>query len=453
MNIEIFKDDINGLLRDVIDSFHTLQMAAMYQNATISKLPNLNLYYPQTIQELEILRFNLVGEIPSRLNTDEEIATWLLETNELDREIVALFLCSSHQNNISAILDVISKRICIMDISGDFISGLKLYLPIVGGIVLTSHNDSNSFEIQPNENNLETLLTSYAKSHLEFSRKPLIAINNNNSILFVMEIAKTIVILFKYLTNPDKPISATSLQFIKDINLLSNYYNYEITIKTLNELFSIITNSTNLLPFPILDRIPSYLFTTILKSGWIKLGFSNDSEVMLTVYARLCLNAIYIFSDETSSIPQGCIPLESIRAHVTDNIETYSIIELIPILDPIIPYISMTTVTSNKQEIAINENINENKIWPAPEEVTFHSKFVLEILNDNMEYIDITKTGFHSPINMKLSSKLQINSNNNNNNLNEEERIKYQKHIEIVGQWLDLLETCSWGCRYNDDII
>lgn len=465
MDIQLFKKDIQSVLADFVDHLQAIQLASIYQNVTTAKPPNLLNFYPQSSEEVEIQRFNLIGEIPSRLNSPEKIAAWLLETRTLIRSQVGIVLTSktltrptdkqSSRDNIVAAwaLEAVAKKICSLDVSEGFIEGLRIYLPAVGAI--TPSKSLSGYEFVHDETRLHTLLQEYCKGHLLYSRSPILSWRENSDsntmslsfsyVSILTEICHHIVLLYKSLSNIDRPVPTLNQDFFATVkSLVSRQANmFQITPQVINDLFHSVVSGPCLTPFSPSDKAPSYLFASVIKSGWVNIGFNSDSDVMLKSWIRLTRNALYVFVDQFTVHVQGCIPLEYLRPQLSDMLDTYSNIVLLPVLDKVMPYVAMAppnqqVATEREQVMEQNDSSVDNitESWSVPEEVTYHSRFVLDIIDNDVSLETNTEL-------TNLSDETLLPSPTSPYDVKE----RFRQHVEVVGQWLESLEAYSWTCR------
>lgn len=103
------------------------------QNQT--PLPDLLQYLPWDSEEREIQRFNLYGELPSRLQGDEsELALWLLSQPLVQRlRLASVLLTESLQSQ--SLLQEMTKTICSLEAAQSFVDALvnheKQYMHIL----------------------------------------------------------------------------------------------------------------------------------------------------------------------------------------------------------------------------------------------------------------------------------------------------------------------------------
>lgn len=89
-------------------------------------LPKLLNYIPWNTTDMEIQSFNLTGNIPGRLDNEEELAQWILTQPLLQRMRIADFLCAE-SSLAHFTLQELSKRICSLEVADDFPSALVEY--------------------------------------------------------------------------------------------------------------------------------------------------------------------------------------------------------------------------------------------------------------------------------------------------------------------------------------
>jgi hypothetical protein len=438
MDFQIFQIDMQSHLADFVDHLPTLQLASIYKTASeSSKTLNLIHYYPQSIEEVEIQRFNLNGEIPHRLSTVDSIAVWLLETESLVRENVCKYLTqrSSSSDGVSSdmVLEALSKKICSLDVSEGFIEGMRVHLPICGGII---PSNLTVYEFIHEESKLSILLKAYVRGHLLYSKSPIIDAKfaDDEVINALASLAEIVIQTYRSLASSDKPWPAINNDFQVATREVFKKQLPAVTMdmKTINEmLVTISANNGQLVPLYIPEKTPSYFYASVVKSGWIRLGFNTDIEVMMKCFVRLCNNALYIFVDSHATNAQGFIPLQYLRPQLSDTLNTYSTINLLPVLDSVIPYVAMKSAIYKRDSLK----------WSAPEEVTYHSRFILDILDEELVLNEKASKIINTPM---ITSLPSVDSS-------KESKAKFRKHVEVVAQWLEVLEECSWDSRYTDE--
>lgn len=86
-------------------------------------LPKLLDYIPWSTSDVEIQSFNLTGNVPARLDNEEELAQWILTQPLLQRLRIADFLCAE-SSLAHFTLQELSKQICSLEVAHDFCAAL-----------------------------------------------------------------------------------------------------------------------------------------------------------------------------------------------------------------------------------------------------------------------------------------------------------------------------------------
>jgi hypothetical protein len=86
-------------------------------------LPKLLDYVPWSTSDVEIQSFNLTGNVPARLENEEELAQWILTQPLLQRLRIADFLCAE-SSLAHFTLQELSKQICSLEVAHDFSAAL-----------------------------------------------------------------------------------------------------------------------------------------------------------------------------------------------------------------------------------------------------------------------------------------------------------------------------------------
>lgn len=384
-------------------------------------VPNVIQYFPQSLNEFEIAMFNIRQDIPLRLlreNDDIMIVKWFMENDTINRSQASSFLYS-RENSVyreddlpNRILHKIAIHICCND-NISFIKAFQLFAVFVGIIYPNDvQNYKGSFQIIKNDKKLVYLLRAFITMHLQHSRRPIQINSKGNSDRYEYVIEKLcqamieILQFFQAYESNNKPIREllNELQLkLRKSSILSN--------ETMNQLFE---DSVMDIVLPINEKCPSYMFSHVLKEGWVKLSFSCQKPLnYMKFYARLCSNALYLFSDPLN-IPQGCIPMQNIRPCLAStDLNVFSLIELKPITYQMISYVKL-------------ENQNEDCWYPGG--IMYYPMISLEILDQDNRQID---------------SQESMISSQNSLNIREVDK-SFDFYFNDIRQWLEHLDTCSF---------
>lgn len=203
-----------------------LVKAADLQNTNRS-IPNLNKYFPQTKQDIEIQHFNLFGKLPSRLGSEEDIAMWILESEHINRHKVCEYLGAipepvrvgsngmriRRDDSAKVVLKKIASKICSLEVAKGFVEGMKFFVPVVGCWDPEVFAEDNLKASALPE--LHRILTEYVLAHMKYSDKPIFSpsIVTDNHVGVIVEIALCVLSLSKVLHDGAKSNSGAMADF------------------------------------------------------------------------------------------------------------------------------------------------------------------------------------------------------------------------------------------------
>lgn len=372
-------------------------------------LVDLTPFSVKSNEEIESQAFNLALTIPTRLKEDEEIAMWLLENEQLNRKSVAKLFGEFCENQIvQSTLEKIALKVCSLEAASGFVEGLKIFLPIVGCW------EPSMEENEIDEDLLENVLQTYAKSHIARSPTPLFHTSTDCSSI-LKEIANHTLTLYQTLhRGKTAQAMAMSIFFNSIRNTLRKGDGLTLSIKGMTDLF--IATSTGR-PFACLqmpEDIPSYLFTKIMCSGMVQMSFQM-SDQLTRFYARLTDNALYLFDVNENSDPRAiyfhdklvfCVPLSFVMIRRGDLQYHDDVVELYNFSGKQLPVIDYR-----------NQLGNESNLLPT-----------------SILYCD--------------QVVLNLSSGSDFTNLDEEdEEVFINKEIDLIDHWIDSIEQAAWGCR------
>jgi len=283
-----------------------------------SVVPMLENYFPHGRAESEIQLFNLYGTVPERLSSDEDLAMWLLQTDQLNRTNVCQYFSSKRYDTLlrRSVLKKLASKICSLDSAKGFIEGLKFFLPVVG----CWNPDPN--ETQASDAVMKYMLGEYVVAHLAHSDKPLFPNVVAENIPTLVEIALCILDLCKVLREGMKTPSTAMAEFFAALrSVLRNQQQQQgedtlqqrqmqnspskqqrmlsISMKMMTDLYVTTTTGIPLTVLQLPESIPSYLFASVRLKGLLSVGYSLDngsSSSFRPVVAYLMDDALYLFS-------------------------------------------------------------------------------------------------------------------------------------------------------------
>jgi hypothetical protein len=325
-------------------------------------IPSIEAYFPKTKNEIETQQFNLYGRLPARLTSEEEIAMWILEGENINRSRVCSYLGRAQDQSAGntsgirirredipkGVLKRLANKICSLELAKGFVEGMKFFVPVVGcwDAVASYANSEGGAVSKADTDVLRKVLTEYVSAHLKYSDKPIFppsAVNDNN-IDIVVEVALCVLSLSKALQDSVKSSSAAMADFFAALRAIlreqqpastatassaesaiitqilkpqpasgANAAPLSLSMKAMTDLF--VATSTGL-PLSSLSHStqrtashhhgahpvaagPSYLFASAGLQGTLSLGFSLE-DPFRPYFARLTSDALYLFEHAAS---------------------------------------------------------------------------------------------------------------------------------------------------------
>jgi hypothetical protein len=196
-------------------------------------VPSIESYYPKTKSEIETQLFNLYGRLPARLTSEEDIAMWILEGENINRSRVCAYLGRKQDQSAGGnstgirvrredipkgVLKRLANKICSLELAKGFVEGMKFFVPVVGcwdAVASYANSDGGGTVSKADTEVLCRILTEYVNAHLKYSDKPIFtpsAVNDSN-IDVVVEVALCVLSLSKALQDSVKSSSAAMADF------------------------------------------------------------------------------------------------------------------------------------------------------------------------------------------------------------------------------------------------
>ena len=204
-------------------------------------VPHIDRYFPKTKHEIELQQFNLYGNLPQRLTTEEDIVMWILECEHINRANVCKYLGGTGTNNDQPsalnitnhirgrrediprnVLRRLANKICALDVAKGFVEGMKFFVPVVGcwdAVAAFTENEESNTINQSDTTMLKRILNEYAVAHMKYSDKPIFPVQsiNDNNISVIVDIALCILSLSKVLHEGIKSSSAAMSDFVTSL--------------------------------------------------------------------------------------------------------------------------------------------------------------------------------------------------------------------------------------------
>lgn len=488
--------NLQSQIENMRQTLNVVDMAYNHYESIGGKLDILK-YFPQSKKELFIQNFNLSGgsKLPSDLIKDDQIAMWILKNDTLDRSIVANFLTNPIFIQAEKILDSISMKVCSLEECQGFIEGLKIYLPVVGGILNPNSDNTLPLNLLLDQKKLRKLLLAYGKAHIKACKKciiPTILSSNDNLTpklsSLLADLSLEVLNLYQSLAIADRPLSVLMNGFFRCVRSISFRYEDEITSampqhntnlkpqptiitgNVMDDIFNAVSSNAALMPIPNpigedMSIPPSYLFSNITRSNHIRIEFHSNDESPIVMRGKLCNNVLYFTKDVPltgDTLDKGdnednevmntqmlisCIPLALTRVRLSDNLGFHLCIELTP-RERAIPYITFNChrdpIYSSEKPFPPSSSSPINSkpkpispltnFWPAPDKISYFAKISLEILDDD------ASIGGAPP----SESLLTISNDSDPDPRILKQQMK--RRIDLTMTWLEDLENISWDC-------
>ncbi|KAJ1425672.1 hypothetical protein B484DRAFT_451006 [Ochromonadaceae sp. CCMP2298] len=340
---------------------------------------SLDSYLPQSQEEWETQQFNVIGTVPGRLVTDEDVAMWILQSECLDRSRVCQYFTSKRYDATlrKNVLKKLAVKICSLDAAMGFVEGMKFFVPVVG-----CWDPDPPTEGAAEPSLVRYVLGEYVVAHLACSERPLFspALVEAENMATLVELALCVLDLCAVLHAGRRPPSAAMADFFAALrNVLRGQSAEEereeegspapaqaqgrsralgMSMKLMTDLYTAATSGLPLQPLKLPDPARSCLFARVHHSGLLRLNqsagqgqaqgqeqgqaqaqeFGSPTEgSWVPVFARLTDDALYFFRPEGGSGGGGegegvggegegargwpvfaCVPLESARVRTRD---------------------------------------------------------------------------------------------------------------------------------------
>lgn len=377
-------------------------------------------YTVSTLTEYEIQAFNVSLNLPSRLKEPGEIASWLLETDKLNRLAVIKFLSMDNQL-CSETLEELAVKICSLEMVNTFAKGLKVFLPATGILdldndITNSDNGYNKFLHYDDDNDdsgdkkkeLEALYNRifhvYSRSHQTYCANKLLPHIANVDI--IARVGRLMLELDRNLNAALKPASFIMTQFVDAMRqLMASNKLRPLTMREITDIYDDASLGRPLIPLAIPENVPSYLFSSKSKlCGWVSIGFAIDDPARQRLWVTLENNALYFFTncmyDYQDVSPIYCLPLGNVQVLVGDGHDNL-LIELWPIDGTMAPLLAVGLTEAQCSDVHIS--------IPTVTGVTYHICIVMDVCPDSKNTVIQT----------------------------------------LLDNWVDYLETTCWNCRRN----
>lgn len=292
-------------------------------------LPTLTEYFPLTTDDIDVQTFNLTGKLPPSLSSEEELAMWILEHDNLNRLQLYSFFCSSQQSMAKDALTRLSNKVTSLEAAQHFADALKFFLPITG-VWETALKHATSAEAS--KENIAQLfrgpLALFCSAHLANSSSPLFSwrgVDEQQALLVpLVDVATACIDLILSLHDSLGPV-VTMSQFIQRLGATSQA---GLTPRALSDLYSALIH-TPIIPATLGSTRGCFFATEPLIIIPLTVTFSSVGSVQvipstkraiieeqlplgegqgrLIKLAWLMSDALYLFSDDRQLI--AALPL------------------------------------------------------------------------------------------------------------------------------------------------
>lgn len=350
------KDDVHQLLlfakqraATLAGAFTIMQGTNVYRQSSMHM--DIRQFTPQSAAEIEIQCFNTSMLPPSRFETVDDIANWLLEPiEEINRHSAAIFL-SSDTIIAAATLETLATKVLSHErmSSVTFIEALKVFLPLSGCLDLAVAQTASAQQ--------NTLISNFAATYLQHNKSARSASGPSSGSAsasdvsisahlpthrMLVQISEQVLVTVCALLSEQQTAAEIRDAFMHSLHAIHHSAGSptkEHADVLLASADADIFSGRALAPLPY-AQFPSYLMSHHILLSRAQVRFQQDSggECM---WVALQADAIYLFAhdirvadhSETSvttgnRFPQMTIPLAQCNAHLDidhDRIELASV--------------------------------------------------------------------------------------------------------------------------------
>ena len=386
----------------------SLVLSQRCENGLASRVPDLISFYPSTMAQLDVQQFNLCLKLPQSLKSTDQIATFILESESLNRQSVAAFL--AFDTEISKVtLDALAVKICGLEYCDSFVKGLKLYLPSTGilDFDIDDKDIDNNYEplsegeeyaskqhqVQQKRDEIKDKIvhrffTCYAHAHIMYCQNQLLSLSTSETtISTLVEIGKLILDLSRQLIASVKSPAQILSSFTDHIRVLMQSNNLRpLSLREITDIYNDVSSGRPIAPLDMPENLPSYLFAERpVKCGWLGVGYSIDDPERRRLWGVLMRDALYFFRADTRDYqeesPCSCIPLFNVQVLLGDG-EDNLLVELWPIDEALVPVLAMDAVTVESANASSKQLKASHKV-ACVSNIAYHTCVVLDVCPDS----------------------------------------------------------------------
>ena len=409
----------------------SLVLSQRCENGSASRVPDLINFYPSTMAQLDVQQFNLCLKLPQNLKSTHQIATFILETESLNRQSVAAFLAFDTEIS-NATLDALAVKICSLGYCDSFVKGLKLFLPSTGVLDFDiddkdiDNNDpfnegddyiSQQQHVQQRRDEIKDKILNrffacYVRAHIMYCPNQLLSLTTSEAtISTLVEIGKLVLELSRQLIAAAKSPAQILSHFTDSVRALMQSNSLRpLSLREITDIYNGVSSGRPIAPLEMPEKLPSFLFADRpVKRGWVAVGYSIDDPERRRLWGVLMRDALYFFRADTRDYqeesPCACIPLFNVQVLLGDGQDNL-LVELWPIDESLVPLLTMDAVTVNSAATGSKQPKCSHKV-ACVSNIAYHSCVVLDVCPDS----------------------------------------EYSVVQTVLDEWTDALELCGWETR------
>ena len=287
-------------------------------------LSSLKKYFPSTIKDVEIQRFNIARILPSSINTEEALSTWFLYSDQINRSNIFYYLAEKIVSNSELEikgLSLLAQMICKLDVASSYADGLTFFVLSVGCWDPVYNDALEENTVSPYV--LKKILYFYVNAHLHHSNNRIIPRREDENFNILIEALTDLAYwLLQFLGTLDNTAHNRRRDFQSSVSTIVSpifAHAYELTdrstelSKFVNSFYESVKVGRPLEPLPIPTQCPSYLFprfgynsaALVEQKILVSVGFSIGATPYIREYAlpSTSLSSHSPFDDDSAASP------------------------------------------------------------------------------------------------------------------------------------------------------
>eukprot|EP00602_Paraphysomonas_sp_CaronLab_P005661 CAMPEP_0185027200 /NCGR_PEP_ID=MMETSP1103-20130426/11967_1 /TAXON_ID=36769 /ORGANISM="Paraphysomonas bandaiensis, Strain Caron Lab Isolate" /LENGTH=339 /DNA_ID=CAMNT_0027561081 /DNA_START=87 /DNA_END=1106 /DNA_ORIENTATION=- len=253
-------------------------------------IPDIQQYLPHTDQEIHIQAFNCSQIIPNHISSPSEAADWLLNTSELNKQQLYLFLGKEESVLGHVASSIVSRK------SEDFVECFREFLCATGAVREINNNDSSHQELQP-------FLGAFAKALIDHEEADYKTVEDWELINGFLKCVLSLNIAI--LSGQE---AASLPEFFSAVRKLTRKNASIFAPRRLTEIYNALRQKGAFIE-PSVTHTTCYLLANPILNFTTSVSLNHMDSVMKKRHVILTRDALYMFMDSSRPVPFESIPL------------------------------------------------------------------------------------------------------------------------------------------------